>query len=67
MGEKGKRETRHPQSKTSMSSPHTRRNWGRDVKSVLSMYFPDPFMIALTFAPHVDFNPFTSRKYNIVA
>jgi hypothetical protein len=33
----------------------------------LSMYFPDPFMTALTFAPHVDFNPFRSREYNIVA
>ena len=67
MGEKGKRETRSPQSKTSMSS-RTRAAIGDVMSSpFLSMYFPDPFMTALTFAPHVDFNPFRSREFNIIA
>ena len=33
----------------------------------LSMYFPDPLMPVLTFAPRVDFNPFRSREYDIMA
>jgi hypothetical protein len=65
MGE-GKRET-SPQSKTSMSS-RTRASIGDVMSSpFLSMYFPDPFMTALTFAPHVDFNPLRSREYKLTA
>ena len=67
MGEKGKREARSPQSKTGMSS-RTRAAIGDVMSSpFLSMYFPDPFMRALTFAPHVDFNPVRCREYNITA
>jgi hypothetical protein len=67
MGERGKRETRSPQSKTSMSS-RTRAAIGDVMSSpFLSMYFHDPFVTALTFTPRVDFDPFRSREYNIVA
>ena len=67
MGEGGKRETRSPQSKTNMSS-RTRAAIGDVMSSPFwSMYFPDPFLTALTFAPHVDFNPFRCQEYNTIA
>jgi len=67
MGEKGERETRSSQSQTIMSSRACTAIGGVMSSPFLSMYFPDPLMPVLTFAPRVDFNPFRSREYDIMA